>query len=502
MKDPTSGEPRATSSAQPEESLRTRALRNGLWSMVTFFGTAVLGFVTVAILARSLGLEYGAIAALMTVSFYVDSVLSAGLGSTVVYEQEDGQSHRIDVAFTTNVCIAASVALLLFIGADSLAGFFRIEDQSVLFRILALAVLIRGFGQIPGALLRRDLEYKTRTGVSLARATTRMVVSLGLLWAGYGVSSAAWGIAVAEVVGVGAVLVMTSYTPKLRMNWAILRSLAPYSAAILGLRVTSQLSLNGDYLIVGNQLGDAALGVYYNAFRVPELVIGTIYIIFSDVALAVFSRARVTGGGDQVQTGLVASLEALCLYGFPAGVGLAVVAPSVVLVVFGPEWAAVAAPMAVLSLTAGLIAVLFASGDAFTATGRPNVLLALLIVHLPIEFAILMFGVRWGIVGVAWAQFAHFVVLIVVRTIVAVRVVKVSVRDQARAMVPGAVAAFGVVVFAAPVAASLEPGIVSLVAATAAGLLGALVALRLFAWESLTGVVVLIQSLRGNRSAT
>ena len=69
-------------------------------------------------------------------------------------------------------------------------------------------------------------------------------------------------------------------------------------------------------------------------------------------------------------------------------------------------------------------------------------------------------------------------------------------------MVPGAVAAFGVVVFAAPVAASLEPGIVSLVAATAAGLLGALMALRLFAWESLTGVVVLIQSLRRNPPAT
>ena len=194
---------------------------------------------------------------------------------------------------------------------------------------------------------------------------------------------------------------------------------------------------------------------------------------------------------------MLGALELLCLYGFPAAVGLALNAESAILVVFGEGWQPSVAPMVAVSLAAGIIAISFASGDIYTAIGRPNLLLTLIVIHIPIQFAILFYGARWGIAGVAWAQLVSLALATIVRVVVAARVVEVPVIAQARATVPGLIAAAGVLLFTLPTALALEPGLVSLAFGTLVGLVGAALAVRLFAPASFAGVVTLVSSAVG-----
>ncbi len=486
--------PPADAGSSAGDGLKSEAISNGVWSLISLVGKRGISFLTVAFLSRLLFDDYGAVAALMTVLFFLEVGLDLGLGAAVIYEQEEGQTERVDVAFTANLGVAALLAGAVSVAAPALGSFFHVEEFDDMFRILGAAVFARGFFQIPDALLKRDLRFRSRTLVAFARALTRMVVAVGLAAAGFGVMSAAWGLFVAEVVASTAVIIQTRYRPRLRMDWPVMQGMLRFAGAILGIRLASQLAVNGDYLVVGSRLGDKALGFYFNAFRLPELTIIAVGLAFSDVALPVFSRAR-TGGSQKLRSGLLSSLELLCLYGFPAAVGLAVNAESAVRVVFGPGWAPSADPMVALALAAGVMTIGFASGDIYVAVGRPRLLLMLIVAHIPIQFAILFVGTGWGITGVAWAQLISIMVAVLVRVVVAARVVDVSVRAQARSMVPGVIAALGVAAFSLPVVLSLDVGLVSLLAGTLSGAVGATVVVRVFAPRSFAAVLGMVTRL-------
>ena len=488
---PPSGPPGAETGSTVDAGLKDRAVNNGMWALLSLAGKRSISFITVALLSRLLFDDYGAVAALMTVLFFLEVGLDLGLGAAVIYEQEDGQTERVDVAFTANLGVAALLAGVVFLAAPALGSFFHVEEFDDMFRVLGAAVFARGFFQIPDAMLKRDLRFRARTGVTFARAVTRMVVAVGLAAAGVGVMAAAWGLLVAEIVASTAVIIQTHYRPRLKSDWPVMKSMLRFAGAILGIRLASQVAVNGDYLVVGGQLGDTDLGFYFNAFRLPELTILAVGLAFSDVALPVFSRAR-TDGSRKLQSGLLSSLELLCLYSFPAAVGLAANAPSAVRLVFGPGWEPSVAPMVALSLAAGLMAIGFASGDIYVAVGRPRLLLMLIIIHVPIQFAILFVGANWGITGVAWAQLISISIAVLVRVVVAARVVDVPVSEQLRSMVPGVIAAVGVAMFTLPVVLSLETGLLSLLLGTTSGVVGATLMVRVFAPASFASVLAMV----------
>ena len=65
-----------------------------------------------------------------------------------------------------------------------------------------------------------------------------------------------------------------------------------FGLGIVAVGVLGQGAKNFDYIIVGAKLGAAALGVYYLAFRLPELVILTGFRVAGDVLFPFYARLR------------------------------------------------------------------------------------------------------------------------------------------------------------------------------------------------------------------
>ena len=94
--------------------LTTKAARGFLWALVGFVFVQLGSFATYTVASNILGAERtGLVGALLTVVFWIDVFLDTGLGASVVYEQEAGQSDRIKVAFTmtTAMTMVATSAL-------------------------------------------------------------------------------------------------------------------------------------------------------------------------------------------------------------------------------------------------------------------------------------------------------------------------------------------------------------------------------------------------------
>src|SRR4029450_4146754 len=117
----------------------------------------------------------------------------------------------------------------------------------------------------------------------------------------------------------------------------------------------------------------AALGAYYVAYVLPQIL----RLRFTWAAGAVMYPMLVRSQSDQERTREVYYRTHLLLawIGFPAMVGLAVVAEPVVRVFFGPQWTGAVAPLRWLALVALLEFITFGPGMVVTARGEVRPLL-------------------------------------------------------------------------------------------------------------------------------
>lgn len=465
---------------KPPSNLTSKAAKGFLWALVGFIGIQVGSYATYTVASRILGpAQIGLIGALLTIVFWIDVFLDTGLAASIIYEQEQGQTHRTRVAFTMTGVMSLTATLVVLIGAPLLARFFDATHDVALFRLLAIVVAVKGMNQVPSAILRRDLDFRKSTIVSLAQSSLRFVVAVGLLVAGHGVVGMLIGIIASEVANTSLTWMFVRFRPHIAFDRVVTRELFRYGLPVFGSTLIGMLWLNGDYLVVGSHFGakSTEFGNYYTAFRLPELVLGSLYNIFSKVAFPTYAAAR-AAGPEKLKEASLRSLRLLCLMGFTAGVGMALVASDFIDWQF-PSFEGAIVPMMVLCVAGGFVGVGFASGDLYNAIGRQRLGLIFNLVGTPILFVGFLIAVPHGIVAVAAVHVGVMVPYAFVRIGVANHLIGTTWAQSLKALVPSVVAVVGMLAAALPVRMLVDTGLFRLAGIIVAGGLGSLIGVML-----------------------
>ena len=316
---------------------------------------------------------------------------------------------------------------------------FGHSDVTPLIHVLALSVLASSLGAVPDALLRRALQFQRLTVAAVVRAVATGAVTLGLLLTGHGALS----LAVGTVAGSLGYTLACWLLVRERVSWALWRVRREELAAALrfggpvaGSSLLARLIFDIDYLIVGALLGAQALGYYTLAFRLPELIIINVFFVLSTVLFPLYSRARAEH--RRLQRGYLISMQIQSLYGVTAGIGLAVVAPVVVPLVFGDQWSGAVVPLILLSLYAAARSLGVGANDVYKALGRPALSVSVGFCRLLVLLPVLVVATRWGITGVAAAQVAVALLFAVGMQAVAARVMRIRPAELLRATAPAA----------------------------------------------------------------
>jgi lipopolysaccharide exporter len=464
--------------AAPSSSLgiQRQVVKSFAWAAASFGGNRLLVFASTLVLARLLApRDFGVVAVGVTITMYLEAGLDLGLGSSVVYEQEEGITPRVQTAFTLNLIVAAFLTVVGIVVAPQVAAFFQVPGEVAILRTLFLYFLLRGAGQVQDAVLKRDLQFKKRTAADLASGVVRVVVSVALAAAGYGAWAIVWGLLAAALVSTAMKWAQVRFRPQLRLDRAASATLLRFGLAVVALRFLAVVAEDFDYLVVGRWLGPTQLGLYTLAYRLPELLISNVYWIFSHVAFAAYSRVR-SMGVDAFRSAMLRALRLTTLFGFSVGVGLALTARDAVPLLFSAKWTPAVGPMVLISLAMGLAAVGFASGDIFAAMGRPGLLLKLNAPLTVVRFVAFVLVAPHGIVAVAAVHLGFNLVYPLIRLAIANRILHSSLRENLQAMRPALCSVAGIVVFALPVRLLTEPGLPALLLTCGAGVVGAMAA--------------------------
>jgi O-antigen/teichoic acid export membrane protein len=457
--------------------------RTGIfWSATASFAGKALALVATLVLARLLTpAEFGVVAAILVYLTFVELVSDLGMQATVVYEQEDGVSERVQTAFTINLVLVLLLTGLAVLLAPIVADFFNVEGQTHLFRLGALNLILVGLGNIPDALLLRGMEFRRRTMPMIVRAGISGVVSIALAVAGLGPEALVLGLLAGSAAWTIVLWLMTRFRPRLSFDAGVARSMAGYGSTSTALDGISAVGSRVDQATIGPVLGPQALGLYTIGFRAPDVLLNNVSIVVSHVAFPALSRRR-RDDRSELPNATLALVRYQALYALSAAAGLAVLASPLVVVLFSDAWKAAGGVMAAIAVKAALSAIAFPLGDALRSVGQQRLLVAINLVEVPLLIVLVIVAAPEGIVVVAWVRALLAVLHLALVTVLASRNVQVGFAALVRAVAPGLVGCAGVAAGAGAVRLSWpDLSVLPLLAGMAAGVVGGLLALRAFA---------------------
>lgn len=458
-----------TTTVESSENLGTTAARAVVWNYISFASGKVLVLVTMAVLARLLTpADFGIVGYTTLVIAYLGVLMDLGFGAALI-QRRHHVAEAAETVYAVNLILGGVLTAATALGAPLVADFFREPLVTPLLRVLSFTFILEALGSVPLVLLKRDLAFRRKLIPDIGRSIIKGAVSIGAATAGFGVWALVWG----QLAGVMASVILAwwvvDHRPRPRLHRGELRSLSRFGAPLIITDIQYAIWANLDYVVVGRLLGDSALGIYTLAYRLPELLVQSVWRVLANAIFPVFSTIQ--DRADLLRRGYLATIRYTQVIVVPLCVGLFLTAEQSVAALFGDQWAEAVPVLRVMAVFSLIGSVGVNAGDVYKALGRTGVLARLSALELIALVPALLLGARHGLVGVAWAHAAVATADTAVRLAVANRMVDTTFGDVWRQVAPSLAAGLWMAAAVVPVlwATGSASPIVALLAATAAG---------------------------------
>lgn len=369
-------------------SLAQRTLKGIFWAYTSNLGGQVLTLVTTTILGRLLVPDdFGLVAFALIFMAFIEAARGFGVNDALIYTSERVED-TADTVFIINVVLGFVQFAIAFLLAPLLLNF--IEDPRIVpvTQTLALLTIINGFTQTHDALLQKELEFRRRFLPDMISVLIKGVVSIGMALANYGV----WSIVVGTLVGWSARTIakwlLLKWRPRLRFYMDRARAMWSYGIHVLLSHLMDLLLENADQLLIGVLLGQLQLGYYTIAMKIPEMIISNLSLMLTRVLFPTYARMK--SDIAQLTAGFVATTRYTSFVTVPIGLGICAVAPEMVIVVFGEQWAPSIPLVQVLALMQIMLSLPWSAGDVLKAIGRPDISTKLLIIEVFFTFPVIV----------------------------------------------------------------------------------------------------------------
>ena len=390
------------------------ALKGVRWNYLGIVTRSGSNFVIGIFLARLLGPKpFGELAAATFVVGIANLLADAGFTSALV-QAPVLTAIQIRYVFTVQVLIA--IAMSAGCAAVSPLVALSFHDPAVRAVMLGISPLfiLQAAGQTANALLRRDLSFRTlQIAQLMSYFVGYLLVGIPMALLGGGV----WSLVCAQLVQ-AALYAGTLYwavrhpvRPTLDASGAVLLR---FGAKVMASNIINYGITNADNFVVGNRFGSTELGFYNRAFSLANQPAETIVGTLQQVLFASCSRAE--GRKDAIRRAYLACLSAVAFVTVPLFWAVAGCASTVVLFLYGKQWAPAAPLFGPLMIALSMHALMAMAGP---------ILASLNLVHREIQsqaasfvIAVCAFVVasRHSLLAVAWSVCGVYVARCILAT--------------------------------------------------------------------------------------
>lgn len=370
-------------------------------------------FVRLAILARLVTPEDFGIFGLATVLISACVSLTALGPKAYLIQHADPSPSTVRTVWTVEVLRGIALAAVACAVAPLYAG----EHGAGAVRAIQIAAISIAFLSIrsPRAMLaERAVEYGRVVAADVVGAAVGFAATIGLGYMLRSATALATGLTLEAIAAAAASWIFLPGRPQLGIDWTEFRLFVRAGSRLLVVAAGTFVMTQGDFLIVEERLGVAALGVYLLAFRLAEIPAVVISNVGNRLAIPVLGRARRERGDEaatlrRILSGAV-SLSAAC------ALCLASLADPAVRLSFGATYVEGVTVCRILAVLVFARSVAQIIGAAITARGEFGVAARMKVVEVAAFVVGVMVGVEAaGLNGVAIGVAVAYAIAVLMR---------------------------------------------------------------------------------------
>lgn len=316
--------------------------------------------------------DFGTFAIIGSVGIFFN--VFSDLGMTQALIQKGSQIKKVDIqtVFTTQFILGLILVFLIFLTAGTISNFFNLGALGIdLLKFYSLIFLIAPFGQIPGAILERYLNFKRLVTLDIVVALIGSGSTIFLAFLGFGVASLVIGLVIGRLTGVILLWIFARWPIGISFSkkvfWSLTRFGIPFqSHVILGLFYGPLI-----LLYLGKSVGQTNLGYYQFAAN-----LSVFSLVFSEIlARVIFPLGSRTQKDEAfLKQAIEKSIALVSMVTMPAIFLIAAVASQIIHYVYTDRWLP-ALPALYLGLAQmGIMAYTGIFGQLLLARGRASVM--------------------------------------------------------------------------------------------------------------------------------
>jgi O-antigen/teichoic acid export membrane protein len=332
--------------------------------------------------------------------------------------------------------LLTAVCLVIFLFRDTLADFFRIERRGSALEIGILILLVLNLYNFLFKIFEGFQRFKILPIMTLIKNSSDLVISLGLVYLGYGIFGALFGKFSATLFAVIFALVFLYRRifrdlPGRVAGWSEFgKKIIGYGSALIVVDGATRIFANVDKIVINNFLTAGMVGLYAVPFRMVELA----QAIGLSVASAISPSLSQTLHRENPETGqFVAGLRWLLAFYVLIAVYFVNMADWIILTFFGGDYAGSVPVLRVLGCALPLMGIspLISLSLNYLGEAKKRAVIASITAMISVAGNVILVP-RLGITGSAIILAIAYLFYVIMQMAICLRRVGVSYREVYR----------------------------------------------------------------------
>ena len=383
-----------------------------MWKFLEQLGTKMVAFVLSVVLARLLYPEdYGVIALTSIFITICDTFVSSGFTTSLIQKKDTDELDYSSV-FYTSMARAIILYAILFVSAPAISVWLETPVLCDVLRVLGLRLPIGAFGSVQQAYATKNYMFKKFFFATLCGSLVSGIIGIVLAYNGFGVWALVAHNLIEIVINKFTLYFVTKWRPHLCYSWQRTKALFGYGWKILATNLFETICAEANSLAIGKKYSSEDLAYSSKGSSLPKLIGQFAINPIRSVLMPVLSAKQ---DDKNILHTVSNCVSAACYLMFPVMCGLAIVAPTLIPLLYTSKWNGCIIFMQLMCMYYAIHPLLSINSVMIQARGHSSLVLIISVIvkclGLILLFIALQFGVFWIVLSQVVTLLLQYLIL-------------------------------------------------------------------------------------------
>lgn len=422
------------------ETLKQQTKKGLYWTFFNQFANYGMNFCVGIVMARLLSPSDYGITALPAVFMAVAGILQSGGLSDALVRKTDFREEDLSTSFYYSIAVGIVMYLALFFSAPWIADFYNTPVLIPLLRVTALSFLWGPLNSAQNVILKRRLDFKTPTKISLTTRVFSACVGIVLAYMGYGL----WALVISGVLSSLLTVILNwfavRWVPHTGWSDTSFKYLWGYGNKIMLSWGLSALYDNITPIFVAKFYSPADLGVYNRAQGYAAMPSQQVNGVIQGVTFPVLSKMQ--NDNEALARNYRRMLRTTAFIVFPLMMMLSALARPLVLTLITAKWEACIILLQIICFSMMWYPIHSINLNLLMVKGRSDLFLRLEIIKKVIGVCILAITLPQGLIIFCYGTIVSSMISLIINTYYTGKLIQVGYWRQMKDLIPTLILSF------------------------------------------------------------